>query len=101
MAPALDPPAPLEVVKATRARPLTGLIPTDCGARKNALPFESDDGKVRSAVTFGTLRSTTARLPVALFATSARLRTLSTATDVGPVATAQGFAEAPTDPVQR
>src|SRR5579872_4755178 len=98
MAPAFDPPA--EVVKATRARPLTGLMPTAWGAKESGLPFRSADGKLSKALTTGTLRSTTASVAFALLATSARLRILSTATDVGPVATLQGPEADPMDPVQ-
>src|SRR5438309_11316337 len=84
MAPAFDPPAP--ELKATRARPVTGLIPTAWGAKRNGLPFKSAEGKLIRAVTLGTpLRSTTASLALALLATRARLRTLSTATETGPV----------------
>src|ERR1700731_1459368 len=87
MAPTFDPLDPLIVeVKATSARPLTGLIPTAWGARGNAVPPKLADGKVRRDITLGTLRSTTASVPLALFATRARLRRLSTATETGAVA---------------
>src|SRR5690242_18480168 len=102
MAPALEPPTPPEV-NATRARPLTGLIPTATGARENELPFASAEGKVSSAVTegaFGVLMSTTASVALALLATRASFRMLSTATDVGPVVTPQGMEKEPRDPVQ-
>src|SRR5207253_11369733 len=55
MAPALDPP-PCPAVKATRARPLTGLIPTATGAKERGTPVESAEGKLSSAVTVGTPR---------------------------------------------
>src|SRR5260370_11447048 len=107
MAPAFDPPVPEEVVKATRARPLTGLMATACGARGNGvLPLGSAEGKVSRAVTLGVagaLRSTTASVAFALLATRARLRMLSTATETGPVATLQGVGEpktVPSEPVQ-
>src|ERR1700730_19193202 len=98
MAPAFDPPA--EVVKATRARPLTGLMPTARGAKESGLPFRSADGKLSRAVTAFALRSMIASVLFPLFATSARLRKLSTATDTGAVATVQGPEKDPMDPVQ-
>src|SRR5713226_4371877 len=82
MAPALDPPDP--ELNATRARPLTGLIPTATGASGSELPLESAEGKVTRAVRVLELRFTTARVLFPLFATSARLRELSTATLAGP-----------------
>jgi hypothetical protein len=95
-------------LKATSAVPLTGLIPTACGARKKAVTgnVELADGKLTRAVTLGAaglLIFTTARLALPLFATSARWRRLSTATETGPEATGQGLpavpARVPIDPV--
>src|SRR5438309_4288106 len=107
MAPALDPPVPAEVVKATSARPLTGLTPTACGAKNKEVPFESADGKLTKAVTLGAaaVRSTTASVGGldALLATSARLRRLSVATLTGPDVAhdvSDGLRPAPTVPVQ-
>src|SRR5690348_1501345 len=102
MAPALEPPMPPEV-KATRARPLTGLMPTATGARENGLPFASAEGKVSSAVTEGALgvvMSTTASVALALLATRASLRMLSTETDVGPLATVHVEPGGRAEPVQ-
>lgn len=104
MAPAFEPFGP-GVVKATKARPVTGLMPTAMGASVNGLPFESAEGKLNNAVTFGTLRSMTAsvalEVELALLATRARLRRLSTATDTGPEAVqAPGPKTVPSKPVQ-
>src|SRR5579863_113177 len=99
MAPALDPvPPAFFAVKATRARPLTGLMPTATGVKEKGNPtVGSPEGKVSRAVTQGVLggvqcvpaRSMTASVePVVLplLATRARLRMLSTATERGLVA---------------
>ena len=85
----MDPPPP--ELKATRARPVTGLIPTARGAREAGLPVEgSAEGKlIKGAASFGTagsLISMTASVAFVLLATSARFRMLSTATETGPVA---------------
>ena len=100
MAPALDP-LTVEDVKATRARPLTGLIPTARGIKGEGAPtVKLADGKVRSAVTLGgELRFITANVELAVLATSARLRTLSTATATGADATQLPETD-PRDPVQ-
>src|SRR5437588_9413550 len=83
MVPALEPP-PVPTVNATRARPVTGLIPTATGVRESGLPLESAEGKLSRAVTVRPVRSTTASVLFPLFATRARLRKLSTATLTGP-----------------
>src|SRR5580704_4953024 len=103
MAPTFDPLAPERFAeKATSARPLTGFIATASGVSWNAVPFRATDGKVSRAVTVGVpLRFTTASVGVglALLATRARLRRLSTATETGADGT-QLPARLPRDPVQ-
>src|SRR5260370_28912190 len=108
MAPTREPPMRAGVGKATRARPLTGLMATACGARGNGvLPLGSAEGKVSRAVTLGVagaLISTTASVAFALLATRARLRMLSTATETGPGATVKGGGDpkpVPREPEQR
>src|ERR1700733_1988864 len=103
MAPAFEPVEAVDV-KATRARPVTGLIPTARGIKAKGFPETSAEGKVSRAVTVRAFRSTTANVLVPLFATRARLRKLSTATDTGADATQPGGVVAepePRAPVQR
>ena len=111
IAPAFDPlDPPTLAVKATSARPLTAFIATAIGVKGKAVPPGVTEGKVTRAVTQGVvpggaqwvpLRSTTASLGVglALLATRATLRRLSTATETGADAT-QLPASVPREPVQ-
>src|SRR5580704_2359648 len=85
MAPAFEPVEAVDV-KATRARPLAGLIPTARGIKGKGPPETSAEGKVSSAVTWAVERFTTASVALPLLATRARLRRLSTATEIGAVA---------------